>query len=191
MGWFSLKLWEVLCTISTRDSLLPPILNSPEWLISPDCHQKWGSSPSPLLMLMHGHHSILNCGKDSLWARCSAGVQGAGSLAGVAPLPKKIVYLVGMRYMQFHYPFSWVGGEHRIKYFQIILNSNFSLLSCQNWNYSKSCQLATFELPIGNFSVKNLNLISQIQQILIKVANWQLKSRQLATFYFLSNFNFG
>ena len=41
--------------------------------------------------------------------------------------------------------------EQRIKYFQIILNSDFLLVSSQNWNCSKSCKLATFELPIGNF----------------------------------------
>ena len=71
--------------------MLPPILNSPEWLISPDCHKKWeGSTPPPLLpfcacMLMLGHHSILNCGhggKDRPVREVLAGVQGAGPPGG-------------------------------------------------------------------------------------------------------------
>ena len=61
--------------------------------------------------------------------------------------------------------------EQRIKYFKNILNSKFLLLSGQNLKCSKSCQLATLESPVG------------ILQILIKIANWQLKSRQLATFW--------
>ena len=36
-----------------------------------------------------------------------------------------------------------------------------SLLSCQNWNCSKICHLASFELPIGIISVKNSNLTSE------------------------------
>ena len=123
---------------------------------------------------------------------CERGVlQGSRGLApwqGSPPCLRKLCIWWAWD-MQFHYPFSWVGGEHRIKYFQIILNNNFSLLSCQNWNYSKSCQLATFESPIGNFSVKNLNLISQ------NTTNFD-QSCQLATQKspignFLSNFNFG
>ena len=90
--------------------MLPPwpIVNSPEWLISPDCHQKMGGAaaptphPLPLCVpLMHGRHSILNCGKDTLWARCS---QGSRELApwlqgDSTPLLKKILYLVGTWYI--------------------------------------------------------------------------------------------
>ena len=51
-------------------------------------------------LMLHGRYSIWNCGKDSLWARCFWGVQEAGPLAGVirgqSPLPKKILYLVGI-----------------------------------------------------------------------------------------------
>ena len=57
--------------------------------------------PSPLFM--HGRHSILNCGKDTLWARC---LQGSRELApwrrlqgDSTPLLKKILYLVGTWYI--------------------------------------------------------------------------------------------
>ena len=81
--------------------------------------------PSPLFM--HGHHSILNCGKDTLWARCSQGVQGAGPLAEVArrqhprdstPLLKKILYLVGTWYIMLrnfitHFRLKLLSRPHR------------------------------------------------------------------------------
>ena len=56
----------------------------------PDCHQrKGGYSPpappphTPLGTLMHGRHSILNCGKDSMWARCSQGSRELAPLWGL------------------------------------------------------------------------------------------------------------
>ena len=59
-------------------------------------------------------------------------------------------------------------------YFLIILNNNFSLLSSQNWNCSKCCQLSTFELPLAIFLLKTQIWQVKIEQILIKVVNWQL-----------------
>ena len=45
-----------------------------------------GSPPPPLLCTpMHGRHSILNCGKDSLWVRCSQGSRGLPPDGVVAP----------------------------------------------------------------------------------------------------------
>ena len=42
------------------------------------------------------------CGKDSLWVKCSQGSRGLapwrGLQEGSVPLPKKILYLVGIRY---------------------------------------------------------------------------------------------
>ena len=74
------------------------------------------------------------------------------------------LYLAWLYIVTLHLPTSYVKAgakvnrqkilrheEQRIKYFQIILNSNFLLLACLNWKCSKSCQLATSELPIGNF----------------------------------------
>ena len=71
--------------------------------------------------------------------------------------------------------------KQHIKYFQIILNNDFLLLSCQNLNCSKSCQLATFGLPIGNFDQNllnfdrsNLRFFTEMLPIgNSKVANWQ------------------
>ena len=103
----------IVYTISNRDSMLPPILNSPEWLISHDCHQKWDWGvallPYPIYaryIVSYSHASWASFNFE-LWEGQSvsevfAGVQEAGPLAGVVrgqrPLPKKILHLVGIRY---------------------------------------------------------------------------------------------
>ena len=76
--------------------------------------------------------------------------------------------------------------EQRIKYFQIILNSNFLLLSSQNWNCSKSWQLATLSCQLETLIKICSILAGQIWLFNWNVANWQLKSRQLATFWAIS-----
>ena len=84
--------------------MLPPILNSPEWLISPNCHQKWEDvqrrrSPIAQAYAWAPFHFELWEGQSV--SEVFEGVQGAGPLEGLqggsAPLPKKILYLEGIR----------------------------------------------------------------------------------------------
>ena len=93
--------------------MLPPwpIVNSPECMAHfPRLSSKNGrrgrspnSASLPFWLLMHGRHSILNCGKDTLWARCSQGSRELAPWRGLqgdsTPLLKKILYLVGTWYM--------------------------------------------------------------------------------------------
>ena len=113
--------------------MLPPwpIVNSPSGSFPPTgSASKNGrrgrsphSAPLPLCVpLMHGRHSILNCGKDILWARCS---QGSRELApwrrlqgDSTPLLKKILYLVGTWYIMIrnfitHFRLKLLSRAHR------------------------------------------------------------------------------
>ena len=96
---------QFVYSISTRDSMLPPIWSSPEWLISPDCHQKWDwGQPSCPTPFAHAYSHAWASFNFELWEGQSvnelfAEVQEAGPLAGVVRgqrlLPKKILHLVG------------------------------------------------------------------------------------------------
>ena len=76
--------------------MLPPIVNSPKWLISPDCHkkkkikkkEKWGMGRSPPAPPPFAHayawasfHFELREGQSV--SEVFAGIQGAGPLVGV------------------------------------------------------------------------------------------------------------
>ena len=80
----------------------------PEWLNSPDCHQKWdwGAAllPSPICARLSHAWALFNFElmEGQSVNEVFAGVQEAGPLAGVVrgqrPLLKKILHLVGIRY---------------------------------------------------------------------------------------------